>query len=76
MSAEDEGYKEMTRQDLYKDIQAYKDYYQSVMEASAEMPAGTEAEEMLDQLHNSQEAAAPGHGRNKNRRKAKGASKC
>ena len=61
----------MARQDLYKDIQAYKDYYQGVMDASGEMPSGTDAEEMLDQLHNAQEGIAAVHGRKKSKRKVR-----
>ena len=76
MSAEDEVHKETARQDLYDDIKSYKDYYQSVMDASGEMPSGTDAQEMVDQLHDAQEAIAPGHGPEKTRRKIRRSSRC
>lgn len=71
MSAEDETYKEMARQDLYADIKAYKDYYQSVMEESGEMPAGTDADDMVEQLERAQDAAATHRVSKKNKKKAK-----
>lgn len=41
------------------------------MDAAGEMPSGTDAEEMLNQLHDAQEGIVAGHGRKKSKRKAR-----